>query len=132
MTSGQKPATLPGMATTASGLRLVADDDSYLALWDSFARHLRAENRSPHTLRIYRQGVMALHDWLAEHNRPVDPLQVTRDDIRGLLADLQVRQAPATVRTAFTGLQSWFSWLEREGEVERSPMHRMSAPRVPD
>jgi site-specific recombinase XerD len=121
------------MATADSGhLRVVGDDEGYWQLWESFARHLRAEGRSPHTLRIYRRGVLVLHDWLAERVRPVDPVQVTREDIRGLLADLQARQAPATVKTVFTALAAWFNWLEREGELERSPMYRMSTPRVPE
>lgn len=122
------------MATAASGLQVVADDDAYQAEWDRFVRDLKARGKSKtgHTERIYRRGVLGFRDWLAERGRPLDPLKADRDDIRGYLAELQGQQAPATVKAAFTGLAAFFNWLEREGVLVRSPMARMPAPRVPE
>ncbi len=120
------------MATAASGFT-VADEtyvDPYLSLWDSFSLHLEAEGRSPHTLRIYRRAVLAFREWLDREGRPIDPLKVAKADLQGFLGEVLRTRAQATARAHFVGLHAWFSWMEKEEVLERSPLHRMSAPRV--
>jgi site-specific recombinase XerD len=123
------------MATAASHLQVVADNDRFLPEFNAFVRALKARNKNQtgHTERIYRHGVFGFRDWLIEHGQAPDPLMVTRDDVRAYLADLfSEGKAPATVKAAFTGIAAFFNYLEDEGMLERSPTRRMHAPSVPE
>jgi site-specific recombinase XerD len=42
------------------------------------------------------------------------------------------RWKPATANNRYRGLQSFFKWLEEEGEIRESPMAKMKPPRVPE
>jgi site-specific recombinase XerD len=99
--------------------------------WQSFARNLRAQNASPATLESYGQSVRQLAEYLGGEQAP-PPTQVTRAQIEDFIADLIARWRPATASTRYKALKQFFGWLEREGEVEGSPMLRMPAPRVPE
>ena len=99
--------------------------------WQSFARHLRAENASAATLENYGQAVRQLALYLGGDEAP-DPTKVNRAQIEGFLGDLLARWRPATAQTRYKGVKRFFSWLELEGEIEGSPMLRMKAPTVPE
>ncbi len=117
------------MATTASDPK-VAYIDPYWQLWDSFDRHRKAEGRSPYTRKVYRDAARAFREWLDAEGQPADPTEIRKAHIERYIGDIRQSYAQATVKARFTGLAAWFNWLEEEGELERSPTHRMSAPKV--
>jgi site-specific recombinase XerD len=58
--------------------------------------------------------------------------QVRADDVRRWLASLQATSAPSTVYRNYSGCRQFFAWAVREGELERSPMATIRAPKVPE
>jgi integrase/recombinase XerC len=97
-----------------------------------FATSLRAEGKSPNTLRLYLGAVDKLETWCLSTGGPDDPTTVTRAELTGFMASLTEHWKPATCSVTFRALQQFFAWLVREEELDRSPMDRMRAPRVPE
>jgi site-specific recombinase XerD len=77
----------------------------------SFERHLRAENRSEHTIASYLESLRQAEAFLGE---------------------LLQRRAPETVATRYRRLRVLYRWLEEEEEIPAGPMARMKPPIVPD
>src|SRR4051794_22957195 len=100
--------------------------------WQQFRRDfslsLKAEGKSPNTLRLYLGAVDKLGDWCTEHGGPDDPTAVTRADLTGFMAAMTEQWKPATCSVVYRALQQFFAWLVREEEISRSPMDRMRAP----
>lgn len=97
-------------------------------LIDSWARSLRARNRSGATIDSYRADVRHLLDHLGP-GAEVDT--VTRRQIEDFLAaGLDRGLAPATVARRFRSLQQLYRWLHDEGEIDVNPMAAMEPPRV--
>jgi site-specific recombinase XerD len=63
---------------------------------------------------------------------PTSASAITREHIEAFLANLADRVAPATTAKHYRSLQQLFRWLEDDGEITRSPMHRMRPPAVPE
>lgn len=98
-------------------------------LLDSWARHLRAKNRSHATIESYRADVAHLRAHLGPD---VELEDVTRAQIEDfLVACLDRGLAPATVARRFRSLQQLYRWLHAEGELAVDPMAKMDPPRVP-
>jgi site-specific recombinase XerD len=97
-------------------------------LLKSFLRHLRAEGRSPATLRLYGQSVRFFSRWLAEHGRPATVEELNRAAIREWLAELSERLEPGTVKTRYRGLYRFCVWAVDEQEIEANPMAKLAAP----
>ncbi len=98
----------------------------------SYVRHLRATNMSPKTVATYSEAVLQLGKFLAERGMPTDVANIRREHIEAFIEDLLGRFRPATAHNRYRGLQSFFRWLEEEGEVRETPMARMKPPRVPE
>jgi site-specific recombinase XerD len=105
------------------------DLETLLADWRT---HLRARNRSKATIDSYTRCATALRVFLAEHGMPTSSSAITREHIEAFLAELTDRVAPATTAKHYRSLQQLFRWLEDDGEITRSPMHRMRPPAVPE
>src|SRR5262245_11603390 len=116
------------MAPTAQPAE-VRHIDAFGSFLASFELALHAHNRSAATIRTYRWALLTLRDWLAQQGRPTDPTTVTRDDIRGWMADLLKVRAEASVAGAFAGVHRFFTWLaEDEPELlPQSPTDRLHA-----
>lgn len=99
---------------------------------DSFARHLRAENLSPKTIETYLDSARQLAGYLREQGMPQDVAKVRREHVESFIAYLLERWKPATANNRYRGLQSFFRWLEEEGEIKESSMAKMKPPRVPE
>lgn len=101
-------------------------------LGESFARHLRAANVSPLTVKTYLDAVTQFARYLASegHTSIVDQLE--RRHVEGFIADQLVRWRAATAANRFRGLRQFFAWLVDEEEISASPMERMRLPRIPD
>jgi len=101
---------------------------SLMDLGKSFARALKAEGRSPATLRLYGQSVRFFADWLESQGRPATLDELTRDAVREWLGALTDRVESATVRTRYRGLYRFCAWLADESEIAANPMKGMSPP----
>jgi len=100
-------------------------------LRDGFALTLRAEGRSPKTLRVYLDAVDQLRAFTREQGMPDLP-SLTAEHLREFLGNLYARgNKPATVSNRYRALRRFFDWLREEGEVSESPMSRIKPPQVP-
>ena len=94
----------------------------------SFNRELRAEGRSPATVRLYGQSVTFFSRWLEEQGRTATLDELTRPAIREWLAQLGETLESNTVRTRYRGLHRFCRWLVDEEEIDRNPMEKLSPP----
>ena len=101
-------------------------------LLDSWARSLRARNRSPRTVQSYRESAQQLIDYLRRAGMPTTATRVTREHVESFLVDLQDRVKPSSVAVRYRSLQQLFRWLLDEREIEHDPMVNMKPPHVPD
>lgn len=113
---------------TKTTARSVANVD---VLAQSFARHLRAGNRSPRTVQSYLESVRKLEAFLAERGMPRSVAAIRREHVEAFLEDVLAHYKASTAVVRFKSLQQFFRWLVDEGEVTSSPMERMHPPKVP-
>ncbi|SET98325.1 phage integrase N-terminal SAM-like domain-containing protein [Geodermatophilus poikilotrophus] len=97
-----------------------------------YATCLRAEGKSPNTVRLYLGAVDKLHAWCLAHDGPDDPTEISRIALSTFMAGLTDTWRPATCSLTFRALQQFSGWLVREEAMTRSPMARMRAPHVPE
>ncbi|MHB8891187.1 MAG: tyrosine-type recombinase/integrase [Candidatus Limnocylindrales bacterium] len=98
----------------------------------SFARHLRAANLSPKTVRTYLEATGQFTRFLVETGRPDTLVGLRREDLEAFIEDLLGRHSPATAHNRYAGLQAFFRWAVEEELIETSPMARMRPPKVPE
>jgi site-specific recombinase XerD len=94
----------------------------------SFARTLRAANRSPRTITSYLEAIRRFSDYAG----PIEAGDVTRDHIRGFVDDQLTRHRPSTAASRHRSLQQFFRWATEEEIIPVSPMARMKPPTVPE
>jgi site-specific recombinase XerD len=119
-------AMLPDSARAANGLTIAAAVESY-------RRHLRAGNKSPHTIKTYLAALETFERFVRGTGMPTGLRAIRREHIEAYLVTLQeAGKRPATVSLAFRSLQPFFNWAVGEDEIDASPMTRMAAPIVPE
>jgi site-specific recombinase XerD len=101
-------------------------------LGQSFARSLRAANRSPATVQTYMFAVDQLAAFLSERGMPTDVASIRREHVEAYLEDVLANWKPATAANKYRALQSFFGFLLEEGEITASPMERMKPPTIPE
>lgn len=116
------------MPTTASA----AVGPSISDLLPSFRRHLRAENRSPGTERVYCSAVERFEAFLASQGMPRAIAAIRREHVESWVAARLATVAPATASQEYRALQQFFRWAVSDDEIADSPMARMRPPRVPE
>jgi site-specific recombinase XerD len=94
----------------------------------SFARNLRARNRSPKTISSYLEAVRLL----AQHAGGRDLLSLRQSDIEAFLADQLDHHRPTTAAVRFRSLQQFYRWAVDEELIERSPMAALRPPAIPE
>jgi site-specific recombinase XerD len=94
----------------------------------SFLRHLRAEGRSPATLRLYGQAVTFFSRWLESGGREATLDELSRPAIREWLAVLSDTHEPGTVKVRYRGLFRFCTWLVDEDELAENPMKTLAQP----
>jgi integrase len=98
-----------------------------------FELTLKAQGKSPATVRVYLSAVRQLAGFLADRGMPASVAGIAREHVEAYIADIFERgRSPSTARTRFTGLHVFFDWCVEDGEIARSPMERMKMPTVPD
>lgn len=105
--------------------------DALHTLRDSFALHLEA-SRSDSTQRIYLSALDRLIGHLEAKGMPTGARAIRREHVESYIATRKDEVRPTTLSVEFRALQQFFRWCVEEDEIDRSPMERMKAPRVPE
>src|SRR5688500_10514889 len=98
----------------------------------SFARHLRAGNKAPNTIKAYMDAVDRLDGFLEAHGVPQKVAAIHREHVEAFVEDQLARLKPASAANRYRSLQQFFRWLVDEGEIRESPMARMKPPTIPE
>jgi integrase/recombinase XerD len=98
------------------------------ALWPSWRLALRAERKSPATVRSYVMGVRMFLDYCTEQDMPavLDRLTVNAYAVSLLNADRE----PGTVATRLLALRRFSAWLVEEGEQETDALLGLRGPKI--
>jgi site-specific recombinase XerD len=110
--------------------RAAMDRAALSPLLRSFERHLRAENRSEHTIASYLESLRQAEAFLASRGGSL--LDARREDLEAFLEDLLRRRAAETVATRYRRLRVLYRWLEEEEEILANPMAKMKPPIIPE
>jgi len=114
------------------GQSTTLDIDDIRTLLPDWKRHLRAKNRTKETIASYERCGLSLAEYLVAQGMPTLVGSIRREHVEAFLADLLERVSPATTAKHYRSLQQLWKWLVDDGEIERSPMERMSPPAVPE
>lgn len=90
----------------------------------SFVLHLRAEGKSPKTIRTYTDAVTKL-----EREQGVSGVSATRQDIEKYIVSLLERYSPAYASNQHRALQQFFRWLSAEEDIP-NPMEGLRVPQA--
>ena len=97
------------------------------ALLESWQLALRADRKSPQTLKTYGDGVRLYLSWCADQQ--ADPLD--RGSLRTWVAALlDAGAAPATGRARQLAVRRFAAWLAEEEEIPVDPFLGMKAPKL--
>src|SRR3712207_7775401 len=98
------------------------------ALLPSWELHLRAERKSPETVKSFGDGVRRFLAWADGEGRPA---VLDRAGVNAFTADLLAGGAePATARARQLALRRFSAWLVEEGETEADPLLGLRAPKL--
>lgn len=106
-----------------------------------YALNARAQGLSPTTVIHVKRVVGFFTDFLGEIP---DVRKVTGDDLKRFIVAMQQKQKWAgtkqqskqkisgtAINTYVRAIKSFFSWLEREGIIKKSPLVNVPAPKIP-
>ncbi|MGH3762079.1 tyrosine-type recombinase/integrase [Actinophytocola sp.] len=97
-------------------------------LLDSWTLHLRAERKSPETLKSYTEGV---RQFLAWTDREDTPPVLNRATVNGFVAALLEAGAEAsTARARQLSLRRFSAWLAEEEEIPRDELLGLRPPKL--
>ncbi|MGI5288350.1 tyrosine-type recombinase/integrase [Nonomuraea polychroma] len=102
----------------------------------SFRRHLRAENKSDNTVRIYTDAAERFARWLlACHADQLEPVgdweDVARAHIQSWIVDLLEQRSAGCANNQYRAIQQFFKWWSAEEELP-NPMLGLKPPEVPE
>ncbi|MHB1063784.1 MAG: tyrosine-type recombinase/integrase [Georgenia sp.] len=98
------------------------------ALVDSWELSLRAERKSPQTVKTYSTGVRQYLTWCRESDRPQI---IDRPSVNAFTAHLlDVGREAATVRSRQLAVRRFSEWLADEGELPADPLLGIKAPKL--
>jgi len=109
----------------ATEARPATELDDLLASWEL---HLRAERKSPQTVKSYGDGVRAYITHCLDAGRPV---VIDRTTLREFVDQLlSSGSAPATATARHLAVRRFSAWLAEEGEQDHDPLAGMKAPKI--
>lgn len=97
----------------------------------SFTRAMRANNVSPNTILAYGGAVRQFAVWLMGNGLPTDAEKIQPRHVDDWIVSIMERSKPATAHNRFRGLQRFFNWYATRVDDFRSPMAKLSPPRLP-
>jgi site-specific recombinase XerD len=98
------------------------------ALLPSWELALRAERKSPQTVKSYGDAVRAYLRWCAEHDRPA--VLDRRQLAEFVDALLEGGAQPATARSRQLGVRRFSAWLAEEDEIDADPFLGVRSPKL--
>lgn len=96
---------------------------------DGFTAYCKSKNLSSRTIEYYSYRLQALQTYLADHEQPTAPRDLTPQVIREFLIDETNRKSATTASHSHTTLCAFFAFLVNDGFLERSPMESVEKPR---
>lgn len=97
-------------------------------LLDSWELALRAERKSPQTIKSYGDGVRQFLRWCTEQGRTPT---LDRQSVNGFIAHLlEAGAEPATARSRQLALRRYSAWLLDEGEIATDALIGIKAPKL--
>lgn len=97
-------------------------------LLPSWELALRAERKSPQTIKTYTDGVHRYLAWCARNDVPA---ALDRTQVQAFVADLLDHGAqPATARSRHLAVRRFASWLAEEGEIDTDPLVGIRPPKL--
>lgn len=107
----------------------------YLAIAiDSFLNDRKSRNRSPHTIRFYRNYLNAFEKYAASQgDTSIQAIDATF--LRTYLLLISQDHNPGGVHGTYRSLHAFFLWVEKEELMPaewKNPIHRVDAPFVPE
>ncbi len=98
------------------------------ALLPSWELALRAERKSPQTIKSYAEGVRQYLRWCSDNDRP---LVLDRHQLAGFVDSvLTAGLQPATARSRQLGVRRFSAWLVEEQEIPADPLLGVKAPKL--
>jgi site-specific recombinase XerD len=99
-----------------------------IGLLDSWLLHLRAERKSPQTVKTYGDGVRGFMSWC---QREQTPPVLDRPTVDKWIASLLDDGAEAsTARSRQLAVRRFSAWLAAEGEIERDELATLQPPKL--
>lgn len=100
---------------------------------ESFFRYLQYEKRfSPHTLTAYKADLEAYSEYLKIQFEIEDLSQVSHTFIRSWIVQLlDTGLKSKSINRKISTLKSYYRFLQRQGEIQQSPMLKVVSPKVP-
>jgi site-specific recombinase XerD len=106
----------------------VPDAPDLADLLDSWLLHLRAERKSPQTIKAYGDGVRAYLAWCVREDKPV---RIDRRQLRQFIDGLLTAGArPATAVNRHLAVRRFSGWLTEEGEQNTDPLLGLKSPKL--
>ena len=96
----------------------------------SWTRSLRARNKSPKTIRGYRETTEIFLAFLTDKGMPTALNKIGREHVESFVEDQLARWKPTTALTRYQALRQFFNFAVDEGELRDSPMTRMKPPTI--
>ena len=97
-------------------------------LLPSWELSLRAERKSPQTIKTYTDGAHRYLAWCAQNDLPAT---LDRTQVQAFVADLLDRGAqPATARSRHLAVRRYAAWLAEEGEIDTDPLVGIRPPKL--
>lgn len=98
---------------------------------ESWFLRLRAENKSPQTLRLYGQTLRDFASFLTRSGLPTDPTLTDPAHVRAYLTDQLDRGLSAkTARSRYSFLSVFYRWMQDEDERDDNPMAKVRPPKL--
>jgi len=121
------PTTAPARRRSRAAVVTLALPDLALLL-PSWELHLRAERKSPQTVKSYGDGVRAYLTWVTATDRVP---QMDRHQVREFVDALLTAGArPSTAVSRQLAVRRYSAWLTEEGEQGADPLLGLKAPRL--
>lgn len=99
-------------------------------LISSFRRDLRAQRRSPLTIRNYELSISQFCEWLEASVGRAQLADMTRENLKRWVLDAAGRWEASTTLTKIAGIRSFGRWLVDEEYLTTNPASNLPAPAV--
>jgi integrase/recombinase XerC len=93
-------------------------------LADKYIEHLKAQRKSPYTIKSYSQHLVDFHSVLNQDDLP------TRQEVQLLVDEMSKSKSPNTVRSRLVALSSFFDYLNRENLAQGNPARHLVRPKI--